>query len=85
MRILVLIPLALATSGCWTPGPGQIDPTRYPWDQPHLRQAKAQPQPELKANYCIMSLESGNSNGITAVGGNTVNLVCQEPQPQPEP
>lgn len=33
-RALALLPLALLLAGCWTPGPGQVDPTRYPWDQP---------------------------------------------------
>lgn len=32
MRARILLPLALLTTGCWTPGPGQRDPTRYPWD-----------------------------------------------------
>ena len=36
MRILSIISLALLTSACWTPGPGQVDPTRYPWDQRKL-------------------------------------------------
>jgi len=34
MRVLSLLPLALVTAGCWTPGPSQVDPTRYPWAQP---------------------------------------------------
>ena len=32
MRTLTLIPLALLTSACWTPGPGQIDPSLDPVD-----------------------------------------------------
>ena len=30
MRTLLLVPLALLASGCL--GPGERDPTRYPWD-----------------------------------------------------
>lgn len=40
-RTLSLIPLALLASACWKPGPGQVDPTRYPWDRP-------QNQPKLE-------------------------------------
>jgi hypothetical protein len=32
MRASLLLSLTLLTSGCWTPGLGQRDPTRYPWD-----------------------------------------------------
>ena len=31
MRTLAIIPLACLLAGCWTPGPGQLDPTLYPW------------------------------------------------------
>ena len=34
MRGFALIPLALLVTACWSPGPGEMDPTRYPWDQP---------------------------------------------------
>ena len=31
LRILAIIPCACLLAGCWTPGPGQLDPTLYPW------------------------------------------------------
>jgi hypothetical protein len=65
MRSFALIPLALLAGGCWTPGPGQFDPTRYPWDQP---------KPE--DNYCVISLEQPSATGITIGGQNTVNSAC---------
>lgn len=46
MRSLAVIPLALLLAGCWTPGPGQIDPTRYPWDQRMPKPSQPQPQPQ---------------------------------------
>ena len=69
MRVLPLIPALLLTSACWTPRPGQVDPTRYPWDQR-----------KPPASYCVMTLDTGSSNGITAGGGNAVNLACKEPR-----
>lgn len=32
MRTVSILPLTLLTAGCWTPAPGQSDPTRYPWN-----------------------------------------------------
>lgn len=66
------LPLALATGACWTPGPGQLDPIRYPWDQPR-RPAQRVPAPE----YCIVSLEDGHAAGIAAGGGGVVHMACQ--------
>ena len=60
MRTPALVPLALLTTACWTPGPGQLDPTRFPWDQP---------RPKPQAGYCIISLELPSPTGITARGG----------------
>ena len=57
MKALLPIAAALLTSACWTPGPGQVDPTRYPWDQPRT-----------KPNYCIVSLENPAATGIVARG-----------------
>lgn len=83
MRTLALIALALVTAGCWTPGPGQLDPTRYPWDQPK-RLALAPP----KADYCRLSLEVPSDTRIVArgqvppfeqvppQGANVVHLAC---------
>jgi hypothetical protein len=50
MRILALVPIGLFLSACWTPGPGQMDPTRYPWDPRNqaAKQALA-PHPRLRA------------------------------------
>jgi len=58
-----MVALALPVAGCWTPGPGQLDPTRYPWDQP-------------KPRYCVVSLETGNSAGITVGGGAATQMAC---------
>jgi len=33
MRLLPVLPIVLLLGACWTPGPGEVDPTRYPWDQ----------------------------------------------------
>jgi hypothetical protein len=44
MRSLAFIPLALLLAGCWTPGPGERDPTLYPWD-PSNRAVEAAPAP----------------------------------------
>ena len=55
MRLPALIPLALLLSACWTPGPGQVDPTRYPWDprnQPALAPAPP-PHPRVDARGLI--------------------------------
>jgi hypothetical protein len=71
MRILGLILLALLTAGCWTPGPGQLDPTRYPWDQPQLKRQARQ------GSYCIISLEMPGSSGISAGGQSTVDTDCK--------
>ena len=71
MRLLT-IPLVLLTASCWTPGPGEVDPTRYPWDQTRTAAAS-------KASYCIMSLETPSSSGITTGGGDVVHLACKEP------
>jgi hypothetical protein len=65
MRPSALAPVLLLTGGCWTPGPGQVDPTRYPWDQ-----RKAAP------GYCVVSLETGNAAGITVGGGGTTQMAC---------
>lgn len=67
MRIFILLPILLLTSACWTPGPGQVDPTRYPWDQ------RARPA----ASYCIISLETGSAAGIGP--GSRTTLTCKEP------
>jgi hypothetical protein len=72
MRTIAVIPIALLAAGCWTPGPGQLDPTRYPWDQPHR-------QLPPKGSYCIVSLETGSSTGISVGGGSTVDMPCKEP------
>ena len=67
MRILGLLPLALLVAGCWTPGPGQIDPTHYPWDQPKR---------EPKAEYCVIALEPAASSGITIGNQSPIQLGC---------
>lgn len=72
MRTLAVVIAALLTSACWTPGPGQLDPTRYPWDQPRR-----------PGSYCIVSLELGSSNGITVGGGQEVQLGCEPLQANP--
>ena len=70
MRILTLLPLVLLTGACWTPGPGQVDPTRYPWD-PRNRAALVTPPAHPR---------------IVARGAITPSTEWQTaPQPQPTP
>ena len=64
MRKYALIPLALLTSACWTPGPSPIERQFYQWDPP-----------QRQSSYCIVSLESGSSAGITQ-GGAATHLAC---------
>ena len=67
MRIL-LLPLVLLTSGCWTRGSGLVDATRYPWDQPRL-----------KANYCVVSLEAPSATGILVGKASSIDVACKPP------
>jgi hypothetical protein len=46
-RLAILLALPLA--GCWHPGPGEVDPTRYPWDQRWLKHPPIPPHPPLRA------------------------------------
>ncbi|GAA4718176.1 hypothetical protein H9L13_07520 [Sphingomonas lutea] len=50
-----LVPLLLGA--CWTPGPGQVDPTRYPWDQRIAHGVAA-------GDYCVVQLETPSPTGI---------------------
>lgn len=77
MRTLALVALALLLGSCWTPGPGQIDPTRYPWDQPRLKRTPQQMPSPVQESYCVIMLETPASTGITAGGANGVNLTCK--------
>ena len=70
MRV-IFVPVALLVVGCWTPGPGQMDPTRYPWDQPHV---KRHPLPE--GSYCIVSLDVGGGTGITVGQQSPADMPC---------
>ena len=90
MRSLALIPLALLTAACWTRGPGQLDPSRYPWDPANLN---------AKATYCIIAVDQPDGSGISTGGnaaivargqvptfgqvppsaGSTVELACTPP------
>jgi hypothetical protein len=73
MRVIALAMLAMLTSACWTPGPGQRDPTRYPWDQRLNRVAEAPATGE--ARFCVVSLEQPRS-GIIVSGGAAVAMPC---------
>ena len=66
MRVFLLVSVALLTSGCWTPGPAQLNPTRYPWAQKPI------------TTYCIVSLEAPGATGIT-VGGGSAEMACKPP------
>ena len=57
MRRIPIAALALATTACWTPGPGQVDPTRYPWQQR---------KPAIE--HCVIQLENPAATGIVARG-----------------
>jgi hypothetical protein len=65
MRTLFLLPFTLLTAACWTPGPGQADPTRYPWDQP-----------KPAGTYCVVSLEQPGASGITIGGQSAMQMGC---------
>ena len=73
MRNVVAIPLAFILTGCWPPGLGQLDPTRYPWDQRN-RQVARPPD----GNYCIVTLEAGSATGIMVGGQNVMELECRQ-------
>jgi len=88
MRTLVLIPLALLTGGCWTPGPSQVDPTLYPW---HSVTRKA-PEPTIlpipraeapQPEYCVVMIEQPRTTGIRVGGRSPVALSCATPTPAP--
>ena len=68
MRFAPLLAASMLLGGCWTPGPGQLDPTRYPWDQPKPGGA-----------YCIVSLEAPSATGITVGGASKVEMGCTPP------
>ena len=53
MRIPAAIPLALLLSACWTPGPGQVDPTRYPWDPRNAPPPAPPPHPRVDARDMV--------------------------------
>jgi len=67
MRVAIGMPAVLLTGACRTPGPGQVDPTRYPWDQ------------RKPASYCVVSLETPPASGIAAGGQNVMAMKCKEP------
>ena len=46
MRTLAIIPLSLLLAGCWTPRPGQMDPTLYPWHPRNKLAAAAASAPQ---------------------------------------
>jgi hypothetical protein len=96
MRTRLILVLSLLTSGCLAPG--ERDPTRYPWDQPHpLLQARGAlepwPQPLLpppppqglpSGTYCVIALEPAPKSGIT-VGGKAPGLACSVAVPAQPP
>ena len=69
MRFAPLLFAAALLGGCWTPGPGELDPTRYPWDQP-----------KPMGDYCIVSLEAASATGISVAGASKVETGCTPPK-----
>jgi len=79
MRAFALLPLALVTAGCWTPGPGKVDPTRYYWNAPRIVAAgkldphapitdpALQPLPS-KPDECVIWLETGGGRDGPQLG-----------------
>ena len=80
MRCFVLIPFALGTSACWSPGPSEVNPIHYPW---HSVTRKAPPSPQ--GTYCVVALQPAAS-GIT-IGGKANGPVmgCTPPAAAAEP
>jgi hypothetical protein len=68
MRSLALLPFAVLLAGCL--GPGERDPTRYPWQQP-----------KRAGVYCVVALQPASS-GIVISGGAGPRLGCPAPPPQ---
>ena len=79
MRILTIIPLSCLLAGCWTPGPGQLDPTLYPWHPRNkLATAAGGPHPRIVARGMIEPDPSWEAQG-GHVQGNYC-MVSLEPQ-----
>jgi hypothetical protein len=53
MRIPTAILLAVLLGACRTPGPGQVDPTRYPWDPRNAPPPAPPPHPRVDARGLI--------------------------------
>ena len=70
MRALALLPIASLLAGCWTPGPGQLDPTRYPWDQRPLSSKFA------AGTYCVVALQPVAASGIVLSGNAPTTPGC---------
>ena len=97
MRNALPIALMMLTSGCWTPGPGQLDPTRYPWDQkqrlahpPIAARGAIEPRtqalgapPPATGTYCIVALGPA-TNGIV-LSGNAPSTPGCPPLVSPTP
>jgi hypothetical protein len=91
MRALLILPLALLISGCWTPASGQRNPARYPWDQPRPLpppvphrpiQARGAISPLFEprpGSNCALSVEQVSQSGIGSSG--VIQLACGEPHP----
>ena len=55
MRSLAIIPCACLLAGCWTPGPGQLDPTLYPWHPRNKAALAASSAPDPYAHPRIVA------------------------------
>ena len=79
MRALTIFPLALLLGACWTPSPGQVDPTRYPWDP---RNAAPPPHERIEARGKIAPSSSWQAEPqpSPAEGSYCVMAIEQESQ-----
>jgi hypothetical protein len=80
MRSPALLPLVLLTAGCWSPGPGRPDPTRYPWDVRN----QPSPQPPVAAQGGIAPLPQAEPQPLPEGQAAIVALPSVQPAP-PQP
>jgi hypothetical protein len=76
MRAVALVPIAVLLAGCWSPGPGQRDPARYPWDP---KGAPAKPAPPPAPAPMI------EAHGAIPRSTGPAGLEAEQPQVQPAP
>jgi hypothetical protein len=88
MRRMILLSLALLSSGCLAPG--ERNPTRYPWGQPRHAPVVARGAiPPLavpptrfvppQGTFCVVALEPQSKSGINVTGKAPGIMACSTP------